>query len=766
MNLFKLLGTIAINSKEANAELDGVQKKATATEGSFGKVGKAAGMMGKAIVAGAAIGAVAIAGIGVASLKMAADFDTGMREVNTIAKLSEDELGALKGEVLDVAKEMGIGVPDAVNAVYEALGAGVPPENVVDFLRTASAASIGGATDLTTVVDGLTSTLNAYQLTAQDAGHVSDVMFSTVNYGKLTMDELAGSIANVAPIANAAGVSFEETAAAIAAMTAGGTSASEATTQIRDAISSVLRPTEDLNKVFNDAGYESAGAAIESIGLVNALDLVKKAAGGDVGQLQKLMGTIGGVQATLTLTGAQAGTFNKALDDMQNGSGQAKAAMEEMNKSASRQWAILKSQINVAMVELGSKLLPILTQAAKSLLPIISQAIEAFFDLVDGITATIKDGQALRENFENLSPALQGIAMALANVALFIKDTFIPAFRSGFQVMGPIIAEFVNFVVSNKPILIAAIVAIGVAIALALGPVSLAVAAIIGLIALVGYVRDNWDELAAKAEEIFPGISQFISDAGKVISDVFNAIVDVVKFVSEQIKAHWDEISAVIQFGVDFMVEKIKGGIQFWEGIVAIIKGVIDLVTALFHGDWAAAWQAMKDIAGGLMDAVIGLIKYQFGSIPGIILDLISSAVSAAGDFAAGIVSGFVDGLAGLGDAFIGQVRAGWNKMIAWADNNLKISIGGTNLGPLGSLPSINFDPDFGAFYARATGFRVPFDNFPAMLHRGEEVSSAAEANAEAVSVYIDKVYARDAGEARVAGHDMAWSLRRQGYTG
>ena len=115
---------------------------------------------------------------------MAAQFDSGMREVNTLIGGSEAALATLKEQVLAMSSEFGVAANEAVPALYQAISAGVPAGNAVEFLKVASTAAIGGVTDLQTSVDGLTTALNAYELPASQAGHVSDVLFSAVKAGK------------------------------------------------------------------------------------------------------------------------------------------------------------------------------------------------------------------------------------------------------------------------------------------------------------------------------------------------------------------------------------------------------------------------------------------------------------------------------------------------------------------------------------------------------------------------------------------------------
>jgi TP901 family phage tail tape measure protein len=196
---------------------------------------------GMTVAGGAIMGALGYAAKG------AADFDEALHKVNTVAKLSDDQLKVLGEKTIALSNEMGVGSVDALNAMYQALSAGVPADNVIDFMRVAAKASIGGMADLEQVVDGVTSAVNAYKATGLEAGKASDIMFKSAELGKTTFGELASSMSNVAPVAANAGVSFEEVNAAIAQLTLSGTKTAEATTQIRAAMLALINPMKTLS---------------------------------------------------------------------------------------------------------------------------------------------------------------------------------------------------------------------------------------------------------------------------------------------------------------------------------------------------------------------------------------------------------------------------------------------------------------------------------------------------------------------------------------
>ena len=288
-----------------------------------------------------------------------AEVEKGLREVNSLLGLTGDEGEAsfkqLQAGAKEVSKEIGLLQSEVVPAMYDAISAGVPKDNVFEFLKIAGKASIGGVTDIKTAVNGLTTVVNAFNLGFDKTGEVADSIFAAVQGGKTTFDEMAKSLFNVAPAAASANVSFQEVNAAIATLTASGVPTSVATTQIRAALTGLQRPSKEMDKIFKSLGFSNAQVALESKGLGFALNAVKDAAKGNNGTLQTLLGSVEAVGATLVLAGTGAGKFADELDRQAKSAGSATAASDEVNKSRSRgyeQTKVLLSNISLTIGEL------------------------------------------------------------------------------------------------------------------------------------------------------------------------------------------------------------------------------------------------------------------------------------------------------------------------------------------------------------------------------------------------------------------------------
>ncbi|MFA5439824.1 phage tail tape measure protein [Dehalococcoides sp.] len=401
-----------------------------------------------------------VAGFGTAAATMAAGFESKMREVNTMLGLSEDQFASLSSQVNDLSTEVGISGNELASALYQAISAGVPAADAITMLRTSAQAAVGGVTDVTTSVDGLTTVLNAFKIPASDAEKVADIMFTTVKGGKTTMEELSASMFQVAPLAASAGVKFEEVAGAIATVTKQGVPTSVATTQLRAAIQAIIKPTADMKSAMESLGIESGTTLIQEKGLAGALNTLVEAADGNQEVLGRMFGSVEGLGAVLSLTGDNAKTFEADLASMSNSAGASMAAYDEINKGTARTFEQLKVQVEALMVELGS-----------ALLPAVKPLITAFSDLVAALPI-----EQISQLLNSLLPPLAEVLLKVLNAIpidafiAFVMDALTPlldiltpildAFTPILEVLGDIvkaipIKEFMELVTGVlKPLLI------------------------------------------------------------------------------------------------------------------------------------------------------------------------------------------------------------------------------------------------------------------------------------------------------------------------
>lgn len=147
--------------------------------------------------------------------------------------------------------------------------------------------------------------------------------------------------------------------------------------------------------------------------------------------------------------------------------------------------------------------------------------------------------------------------------------------------------------------------------------------------------------VAFLADKMIPLLEELYT---KYWPSVSEAITQVVATITEL----WPTIQPVFEFAVTFVKTQIEGMIQMIQGIVEVVTGVIALVDALMHGEWGAAWEAMQQIAEGVIDIFLGNLKRMFGSIPGILLDLVGEAAQAGYNLGKSLADGIVNGIGNI----------------------------------------------------------------------------------------------------------------------
>ena len=429
-----------------------------------------------------AAGGTILAGLGM-SLKAAVSFESAMREVNTMMGLSQEEFTDFSKEVQTLSSDLGVDAVDSAKALYQAISAGIPKDNALEFLRIATEAAIGGVTDTETAVDGLTTVINAFKLPLSDTQKVADLMFQTVKGGKTTFEELSASLFQVAPIAAASGVTFEEISAALATMTKQGVPTKVATTQLRQAMVALQKPTKEMGAVIEDLGYESGQAMLEELGLAETLNTLRDATDGSNELLMKMFGSVEAGQAVLALTGDNALVFADDLDAMANSTGAATDAFTEMEKSASRQMASLKTSFQDVMITVGNVLLPILK------------------DLVDGIKPIIEN----IKNWMEENPQLVGTIVKVAGIVGGL-----------LVVLGPLLIML--------PGIISALPLLGAAFAILTGPIGLVILAVVAVGFAIKALKDNW-------EVIFRGIKRVTETVINGIIDMINKVISAINLI-------------------------------------------------------------------------------------------------------------------------------------------------------------------------------------------------------------------------------------------
>jgi TP901 family phage tail tape measure protein len=346
-------------------------------------------------------------------------FDTAKTKIATLSSESDAFAGVavkLSGELKNQVTSTEI-----LGAQYEILSSGF--SNVADASEITRVSVLGakaGFTDTATVADATTSVLNAYGLAASDAALIVDKFAVVQDKGKTTIGQFAGQLGKIAPIAKAAGVSFDEVSAAIATTTATGIKTESAVSGVRQAIVTLLKPTAAATKELEKYGIANSAAILKTEGLAGVLGRLSKAGATSSEQLSKIFTDVDGLAAVLPLISGDLGKFNDNLAAIGNASGKAQQGFDTVAKSAEGQITSAINKINEALVNLGRG-----AQVAFS--PLIA-AVGGAIDIFNQLPAPIQVGLG----------AIIGLVGGVATLgaALTALGAAAPAFVGGLKLFG------------------------------------------------------------------------------------------------------------------------------------------------------------------------------------------------------------------------------------------------------------------------------------------------------------------------------------------
>ncbi len=301
----------------------------------------------------------AAAGVGVIAVSKFAKFDKSIREISTLlGDVTENDIKVMGEEVKQMSIEFGQSIDKMAKAKYDIISAGfTEAADSAELLAVASKLATGGAADVAQTTDVLTSVLNAYGASAKDATKFSDALFTTVRLGKTTVAELSAGLGRAAAVAPTVGVSFDELSAAIATLTAGGQNTDEVMTALTATMSMFLKPSGDLKKAIQGAGFASGTAAVKSVGFFKALQLVTE--GATEAELASRFPNMRAMKGVFPLIGTLAEKMGDNLSEMGKKAGATEEAFKKMQEGVQFRIDQMKQRVGAALISIGEALLPV-----------------------------------------------------------------------------------------------------------------------------------------------------------------------------------------------------------------------------------------------------------------------------------------------------------------------------------------------------------------------------------------------------------------------
>jgi len=346
---------------------DKAGRSANRANTSFG--GMARGAAGAAVAMAAA--AVSVAAIGAAlatGIRNQLAFGSALAETSTLLNGNAAEMAIVTQASKDLTATYGGTATAQAQGFYQAISAGAgSAAQATELLDTANQLAIGGITSVTTAVNILTTATNVYASEGLLAADASDALFVAMKAGKTTIDELASSLGKVLPLSQNLGVSFDETAATIAALTKSGIATTEAVTGMRAAMTAVLGPSKQASDLAKELGIDFNAAGLQAVGFSEFMADVTRKTGGSSEAMQTLFGSVEATTVALSLSGAAGGFLADILGDMETKAGATATAFGLMADDDAQRLRVAMGQLHVSMLDLGSAALTTLVPAVEAI---------------------------------------------------------------------------------------------------------------------------------------------------------------------------------------------------------------------------------------------------------------------------------------------------------------------------------------------------------------------------------------------------------------
>ncbi len=426
----------------------------------------------------AVLGGAAAAAIGagfIMATEQAGQFSTMTTEVANNANMTNQQLATMQSGVLDLAKNTGASTDQIAQGWMHVADEGYQGADAYKVMTAATESAVSTGASVASTANLLGTVLHDWHLNGDQAASTMDSLHTASALSNVTLDQFTKGMQSLAPAASMFGISLDESSAALATMTRYGYSATQAGTQFRNLLTHIADPTSGAEKAVEALGQKTgvdlvndfSQAGLATKGFTGVLKDIATATGGDINAFADLTGQqrVSADQATLVKEALNGNT--KAMQDMipatrglfgmyiltSSGAKDYVGILDKLNQShldggitaqnfqryldtLGAQMQLLKSNVQVAAIELGNDFMPIAKAAVGWLIDtaipwfqVLSQALGGA--VVSGIRAAGEEWQKLVAVFQN-----NGIVDALGTL---LQDVW--SFVSGFFQAGVNLVE-------------------------------------------------------------------------------------------------------------------------------------------------------------------------------------------------------------------------------------------------------------------------------------------------------------------------------------
>lgn len=652
---------------QAEAALGKVDKAGAQASAGVAKAGTVMGVAGLAIAGGFAL-----------AVKSAADFESRMSAVKAVSGASAGEMDKLTAKALQLGKDTSFSASEAAQAIEELVKAGVSVPDVMNGAADATVAlAAAGEVALPQAAELSANAMNAFGLSAKEMPRIADLIAGAANASAIDVSQFGQSLSQVGAVANLAGVSFDDTATAIALLGNAGIKGSDAGTSLKTMFQRLIPTTvkqrdlmEELGLITEDGSNKFYDAAGNMKSLSDVSGLLQGALKGMTKeQQQATLTTLFGsdaVRGAAILAQEGAAGFDKMAASM----GKVKAAdvaktrMDNLKGSLE----VMKGSLETAGIAIGTILLPALRKIVDTVTAVINKFLEltpaqqqmvlTIIAAVGGFllfaAAALKVGAAIKGLSGFISGA--GSAMKALNLIFAANPIGLIIIAIGLLIVGIILLWKHSETFRNVVMTVWA-------------AIKTAISAVVNWImgTAVPFLVAAWAAIQAGLQAAWA----FIVAAWNGIK---TAVSTAITFIKGLLAAIWAPVSAgiaIVQaaFAVfwAWVMVQVNTFVAFWNSMWAMLSGPVTAAWAVITAIFTAAWAVLVAIVTTIVNGIITAWNL-FGPAVMAIVNLAWTLIKATFQNAFAVISAIISVawavissiFSGAFTIIVGIIKGGW----------------------------------------------------------------------------------------------------------
>lgn len=221
---------------------------------------------------GAGIGAIT------GSYQFLREFENALKQTQAISQATDTQMQSLSGSILKVAENSRFSAVEITDAATSLAQAGFSMSEIEKTLESVTLLATATGSSLKETVDIATSSLGAFQLSAENMPTIVNQITQAMNLSKLDIQKFQLAVQYAGNAASDAGLDFEELLASVSTVAnAGVRSGSTLGTGFRQLLTDLIAPSQKFSDILTRLGLSAADVDIRTKGLVGALKTLREA---------------------------------------------------------------------------------------------------------------------------------------------------------------------------------------------------------------------------------------------------------------------------------------------------------------------------------------------------------------------------------------------------------------------------------------------------------------------------------------------------------